>query len=192
MTGLSLDILCRQLPACIISRDHQQLKLAVATQPSAEITEALCFASQCQVEYEIWPLTRIENQLRNQPRRLHQEVPEYEIPGVPQVASQLLQLAVRQRASDIHLEQTLQGTVIRLRIDGLLQPATLPGSFTAPALIARFKILAGLDIAESRLLRTASYHWKLTEKITVFVYRLCLPGLEKNWCSGGCSYFPPP
>ncbi len=151
MTGLSLELLCRQLPACIISRDHQQLLLAVATLPSADITEALCFASQCQIKFEIWPQARIESQLRNQPLPLPQDAPANDLPGVPQIASQLLQLAVRQRASDIHLEQTPLGTVIRLRIDGLLQPASLPGPCTAPALITRFKILAGLDIAESRL-----------------------------------------
>ena len=151
MTGLPLDILCRQLPACIISHDHQRLLLAVTTRPSAAITEALCFASQCPIEFEIWPQARIEGQLRNQPVNLPQKAPEYEAPGVPQIASQLLHLAVSQRASDIHLEQAPQGIVIRLRIDGLLQPTTLPGACTAPALIARFKILAGLDIAESRL-----------------------------------------
>ena len=151
MTSLPLDLLCRQLPACIIFRDHQRMILAVTSRPSAEIIETLCFASQCQVEFEFWPEARIESHLRNQTSHLTQEVPEDEAPAVPQIASQLLHLAVRQRASDIHLEQTLQGTVIRLRIDGLLQPTSLSGSCTAQALIARFKILAGLDIAESRL-----------------------------------------
>ncbi len=151
MIPRSLDILCRQLPACIISHDPQKLRLAVVTRPPEDIAEALRFTSQCLVEFEIWPQARIENYQRDQPPSLSDNIPAPASTGVPFIASQLLTQAVRQRASDIHLEPTDQEPIIRLRIDGLLQPGTLHSTCTAQALIARFKVMAGLDIAECRL-----------------------------------------
>lgn len=150
MISLPLEVLCRQLPACIISYDTKYLRLAVVTPPPPDITDALRFASQRQIEFEYWPQARIESQRRQQSSH-SLSLAEPEPQTVPLIAEQLLSRAIQQRASDIHLESTPQGPVIRLRIDGLLHPAPLAASCPAEALVARFKVLAGLDIAETRL-----------------------------------------
>lgn len=63
----------------------------------------------------------------------------------------LLMQAVRDRASDIHIEPQPNKTRVRYRIDGVLQDAaSLPISMHA-ALISRVKILADMNIAERRL-----------------------------------------
>jgi len=63
----------------------------------------------------------------------------------------LLDLAVGSDASDVHLEARLDGLRVRQRIDGDLHDVTLVPRQVAPALIARTKVRAGLDVAERRL-----------------------------------------
>src|SRR5215468_5951590 len=63
----------------------------------------------------------------------------------------LFSAAVRERASDIHIEPEERDVVVRYRIDGELYVAKrAPKQFMAP-IIARVKIMASLNIAEKRL-----------------------------------------
>jgi general secretion pathway protein E len=73
-----------------------------------------------------------------------------EAPIIRLVNSVLFQ-AVKQRASDIHFESYEKGLVIRYRIDGVLYPILTPPKRMQPSIIARLKIMAGLNIAEKRL-----------------------------------------
>jgi len=60
--------------------------------------------------------------------------------------------ALRNEASDIHLESLPQGLVIKFRIDGVLNHiATVNNLVLAEHAIARIKVLAELDIAEKRI-----------------------------------------
>ena len=63
----------------------------------------------------------------------------------------LLMEAVKERASDIHIEPYEKGMEVRLRVDGILRKILNPPKIIQEALISRVKILAGLDIAERRL-----------------------------------------
>ena len=57
---------------------------------------------------------------------------------------------MRDRASDIHLEPEEDALRVRLRIDGVLHEAMrLPKDIHAP-LVSRFKVMAGMNIAERR------------------------------------------
>jgi len=73
--------------------------------------------------------------------------------GAPVVraVNDLLEKAVEQRASDIHIEPFPTGLVVRLRVDGLLRPIAPPLGVLPQALISRIKIVASLNIAERRL-----------------------------------------
>lgn len=67
------------------------------------------------------------------------------------IVDTLLDYAVFQNASDIHIEPTEQNVTIRFRIDGVLRDVmTLPKSVQA-GLIARLKILSNLKLDEHRL-----------------------------------------
>ena len=67
-----------------------------------------------------------------------------------QVADNILLEAVRGGASDIHIEPGERNLRVRLRVDGVLfEFSTMPPSRT-PGLVSRFKVMAGIDIAESR------------------------------------------
>ncbi len=73
-----------------------------------------------------------------------------EAPVIRLVNSVLFQ-AVRRRASDIHFESFEHGLVIRYRIDGVLYAVLTPPKHLQSSVIARLKIMAGLNIAEKRL-----------------------------------------
>jgi type IV pilus assembly protein PilB len=72
--------------------------------------------------------------------------------------------AIRDRASDIHLEPDEKGLRVRLRIDGFLyESLTLPKQIQ-PALTSRIKILAEMDIAETRLPQDGNFNVKLERR----------------------------
>lgn len=59
--------------------------------------------------------------------------------------------AVRQRASDIHLEASESALHVRLRLDGLLREVEHHSKELASSVVSRIKVMAGLNIAERRL-----------------------------------------
>jgi general secretion pathway protein E len=66
--------------------------------------------------------------------------------------------ALKAGASDIHLESTASGLVIKYRLDGVLDPIrTSSGVDVAEQVISRLKVLASLDIAERRVPQDGSF-----------------------------------
>jgi len=63
----------------------------------------------------------------------------------------LLFNAVKERASDIHIEPGEKEVMVRYRIDGVLYEARRAARQFMPSIISRVKIMAGLNIAEKRL-----------------------------------------
>jgi general secretion pathway protein E len=59
--------------------------------------------------------------------------------------------AVRDNASDIHVEPFENRLVVRFRVDGMLREVLQPPRALAPMLVSRIKVIAGLDIAERRV-----------------------------------------
>jgi type IV pilus assembly protein PilB len=59
--------------------------------------------------------------------------------------------AIRSKASDVHVEPMEKGVLIRHRLDGLLKEVMDLPKWVHEGLIARLKIMAGMDIAEKRL-----------------------------------------
>jgi type IV pilus assembly protein PilB len=59
--------------------------------------------------------------------------------------------AIKSKASDIHVEPMEKGVLIRHRLDGLLKEVMDLPKWVHEGLIARLKIMAGMDIAEKRL-----------------------------------------
>ncbi|MBI4690535.1 MAG: type II secretion system ATPase GspE [Nitrospirae bacterium] len=59
--------------------------------------------------------------------------------------------AVKERASDIHIEPYERDLDVRMRVDGILHRVLNPPKIIQDALISRIKIMASLDIAEKRL-----------------------------------------
>jgi general secretion pathway protein E len=63
----------------------------------------------------------------------------------------ILSQAVREQASDIHVETFEDRLSVRYRIDGVLAEVLSPKRMLAPLLVSRLKVMAKLDIAEKRV-----------------------------------------
>ena len=63
----------------------------------------------------------------------------------------VIKSALKSRASDIHIEPTEGDVVVRHRLDGLLKEVMDLPKWVHEGVVARIKIMAGLDIAEKRL-----------------------------------------
>lgn len=72
-------------------------------------------------------------------------------PSIIKFVNLLLAQAVNTRASDVHIEPKKDAVSVRLRIDGVLQEFQAPPKSMYNAIVARFKIMSGLDIAERRV-----------------------------------------
>jgi general secretion pathway protein E len=63
----------------------------------------------------------------------------------------VLSQAIKERASDIHIEPYEKDLLVRYRIDGVLKESLRPPYKFKNTIVARIKIMAGLNIAEKRL-----------------------------------------
>lgn len=67
-----------------------------------------------------------------------------------QITEDLIRRAISLGATDIHLEPLEGGLRVRYRVDGALREAGFFPRTLQPAILTRIKVMAGLDIAESR------------------------------------------
>jgi type IV pilus assembly protein PilB len=77
---------------------------------------------------------------------------------VIKLVNYLIFSAVRDGASDIHIEPDDNSLRIRYRVDGVLYEKLRPPGKMLPAISSRIKIMAGLDIAERRLPQDGGIH----------------------------------
>ena len=70
---------------------------------------------------------------------------------VVKLVNLVLSQAIMERASDIHIEPEEKTLQVRYRVDGILHDSLTPPKHLQAAIISRVKILANLDIAESRI-----------------------------------------
>src|SRR6202166_4259880 len=66
------------------------------------------------------------------------------------LGSEVIQVAMANRASDIHIEPRVSDTVVRMRVDGVLHDHQLIPRALQNSLISRVKILSDMDISERR------------------------------------------
>ena len=74
------------------------------------------------------------------------------------IVERIIAQALRERASDIHIEPTEVSTRVRFRIDGHLTTALEMPLTVHPSVTARVKIMAGMDIAEKRVPQDGRIH----------------------------------
>ncbi len=80
----------------------------------------------------------------------------------------LIREAIKQRASDIHIEPFYDNISIRFRIDGVLHPIPPPEKSMALPLVSRLKILSKMDIAEKRLPQDGSFRATIQDRTIDF------------------------
>ena len=76
----------------------------------------------------------------------------------------ILQEAIKERATDIHVEPQESKVNVRIRIDGVLQIIMTPPATSLSGLVTRIKILSKLNIAEKRLPQDGRFSIKTAAK----------------------------
>ena len=82
---------------------------------------------------------------------------------VVKLVNLIISQAIRDRASDIHIEPEEDTLRVRYRIDGVLHEAFLPPKNLQAAITSRIKILAEMDIAESRVPQDGRFQAKIDD-----------------------------
>ncbi len=151
------------------------LTVAIADPANASMLADLGFTTGCEIQGVVAETALIAAALDRHYRedageaklRMHQLVQELQQQGgkidledktamasaapVVKLLNYILYQAIRDKASDIHLEPFENDFKIRYRVDGSLFELESPPPHLAEALIARVKVMSDLDIAETRL-----------------------------------------
>ena len=169
------DSVAREHFVIPMSLDEVGLHIAMADQPSPELVSLLSETSGTAIRPMLAPLSEIRRAIENNYRaiggldHLVQAFEAVEVTRrrsvdtttltpdvvaddapVVQVVGRILTQAMRDRASDVHIEPSELGIRVRYRIDGALKEVlTLPSSMGV-GLISRIKIMAGMNIVERR------------------------------------------
>ncbi|MBO9609405.1 MAG: type II/IV secretion system protein [Paenibacillaceae bacterium] len=162
-----------------IERSGNRLKLAMADPLNYEAIEEVRRLTGATVQPVIAARSEIDDAIRSH-YRLEQSTGEWleeiapaakepaaeetadEATGpVVRLVQQMIQSAVLQKASDIHIDPQEKQVAVRYRIDGMLQTEKLLPKSMQGMLTARLKIMARLNIAERRLPQDGRIHMQL-------------------------------
>jgi len=80
-----------------------------------------------------------------------EEEEELEAAPVVRLVNTMIEGAIKDQASDIHIEPTDKSVTIRYRVDGILRKVTTYPKHSHNAVVSRIKILSNLDISERRI-----------------------------------------
>ena len=93
---------------------------------------------------------------------------------VIKLVNTLLFRAVKERASDIHIEPYETELIVRFRVDGALYSVFKPPKALQNAIVSRVKIMGNLNIAEKRLPQDGRIHLRLAGK-DIDIRLSCVP-----------------
>jgi type IV pilus assembly protein PilB len=99
---------------------------------------------------------------------------------VSKMVAVILRHAIEGKASDIHIEPTLEGSRVRYRVDGILHTSLKLPPYVHAAIVARIKVISNLKLDETRLPQDGRFHTEVDNKgIDLRVSTLPLMGSEK-------------
>ena len=118
----------------------------------ATTSEVLAAIDHCYGASENMDAARRFTRERELLRGSNEEGTETDVSDAPivQLVRSLIEQAVRQRASDIHIEALESKVRVRYRIDGALYEKMVYDNSLLPAISTRIKIMGGMDISEKR------------------------------------------
>ena len=128
---------------------------------------------------------------------LDQAAQDGEDAPVIKIVNLILVQALKEKASDIHIEPFEKILKLRYRIDGNLVEAQSPPKSLQLAITSRIKILAGLDIAERRLPQDGRFRIRVTGKEvdlrismlpTIYGEKIVIRLLDKGTLSGSLAH----
>lgn len=87
----------------------------------------------------------------------------------------LLSEAIKEQASDVHIETFETRVSVRFRVDGVMREVLEPPRILAPLIISRIKVMAKLDIAEKRLPQDGRISLRVGYIVLMSVFLPCPP-----------------
>ena len=132
------------------------LRLDVATAPEADLVDAIerHYAQRSSIEETIDTIMR-EGIVGDS------EEDDAQASGMIRLVEEIIALGVKARATDIHLEQEERIIRVRIRVDGILRQEVLIPVALGPALAARIKVIAGLNVSEKRIPQDGRINFKI-------------------------------
>ncbi len=85
-------------------------------------------------------------------------------PPIIKLVNMFIIQAVKERASDIHIEPEEKALRVRYRIDGVLHEVSSPPKHLEPALVSRIKVLSNMDISEKRRPQDGRFSLKMENR----------------------------
>jgi len=168
-----------------LSRSGNTLTVAMANPTLSEIEQAIADYYSAGMVKDLEKLieksTGDDGQLRTFQNEaqvdLTEAIREAEEAPIIRMVNLILSRAIRERASDVHIEPFEKKLQVRFRIDGVLYPITSFPKRVQNAVISRIKILSDLDIAEHRLpqdgrFRIKAYNRDVDFRVSKVVLRL--------------------
>ena len=157
--GESLRVLHREpLPLSVLTelRRYLQQPFALEQVPETEFQRRLTLAYQRDNNEAVQVAEDLSADIDLS--RLADEIPEMgdlmdaeDDAPIIRLINAILSQAVREKASDIHIETFEERLLVRYRVDGILAEVLTPKRMLAPLLVSRLKVMAKLDIAEKRV-----------------------------------------
>ncbi len=105
-------------------------------------------AADLMIDLEEEGLDAVASEIANETRDL---LESDDAAPIIKLVNGILSQAVKDRASDIHVECFENELVVRFRVNGMLYDVISPPKRIQPAIISRIKVMSGLNIAEKRL-----------------------------------------
>lgn len=128
----------------LVEQSEQEFELALAVAYQRDSSEAKQMMEDIGNEVDLYSIademTETEDLLEN----------EDDAPIIKMINAMLSE-AIKENASDIHIETFEQSLQIRFRVDGVLREVLKPNRKLASLLVSRIKVMAKLDIAEKRI-----------------------------------------
>lgn len=165
--------LAKRLGAVPVRKKDGILYVAMKNPADFMALEELKAAARCEVipglaafhhiDYQIQKLYGVEGvkraiedmERRSLTHKEKTEIPkeqeQREMAPAIRLVNSILERAALEQASDIHLEPQEDQMTVRMRIDGILHPVLAVPSSMQAAVIARIKVMAGMNITEHRL-----------------------------------------
>lgn len=116
---------------------------------------------------EISPITGIEEEEPEKLREMAEDLP------IIRIVDSLIDHAIFEEASDIHIEPGEKEVYVRYRVDGILRLVSTLPKIMHPGIIARIKILSNLQLDEHRLpqdgrMRITTQEYRFSVRVSIF------------------------
>jgi len=157
------EALARRTQAVPMALEDKTLTIAIADPLDVVALNELAFVSKHNLKMVVMAVGDIEKAVERV--YIHKEYADARERAadtpVVRIVETIIQQAVEEQASDIHLEPWLDLTRLRYRIDGSLVEINQIDKDLHPGIVSRIKILSGMDISERRLPQDGSISYQL-------------------------------